>query len=86
MSIKPAIFHLVMSSICTDGSFPIVRVQDDCDGHQLSVTNDAENVVARIVRVLGPKIRIEYIDTEGRIDRLLHKDGVFTGFAAGSWE
>lgn len=50
-----------------------------------TVTNDAEDVVARLTT--GGKLRtgcrLFYGDSQGRIDEILHKDGRFLGFAAG---
>jgi hypothetical protein len=46
----------------------------------ISVTNDAENVVARLASLLGPR-RLFYFDSLGDFDELLVKDGVFAGFA-----
>lgn len=45
----------------------------------MSVTNDAEAVVAE-VHALCPGRRIIYRDTDGNWDELVHKDGVFVGF------
>lgn len=54
----------------------------------LSVTNDAEAVVARLVRGfvgfrLKPGQRLFYIDSEGSLDEITHEDGCFTGFRPG---
>lgn len=59
------------------GKDPSVLIVDhDCG---LSVTNDAETVVADILREYGP-VRIYYRDTMGLWDELSH-DGIrFTGF------
>lgn len=46
----------------------------------LSVTNDAERVVEELSRRLKGR-RLEYIDSDGRRDQLLHAAGVFIGFA-----
>lgn len=73
-------------TIVNVGHNGVVLIKDDCDGNQLSVTNDADGVVERLVKQFGPHIRIEYIDTEGNIDRLLvSKDGHFDGFGFGPW-
>lgn len=45
-----------------------------------SVTNDAENVVARVAALHGPDKRIVYCDSTGRWDELAHERGRFTGF------
>jgi hypothetical protein len=46
----------------------------------MSVTNDAENVVADVLRQY-PDHRIIYRDTMGQWDELVHFNGKFTGFA-----
>jgi len=46
----------------------------------LTVTNDAENVVKELSKIIGNK-RLEYIDSDGDRDQLLVKDGKFAGFA-----
>lgn len=57
-------------------------VYDDYDDSSptMSVTNDAEAVVAEVVRMHGDR-RIAYLDTDGRWDELRHERGVFKGFA-----
>ncbi len=55
-----------------------VHIQDlDCGN--MSVTNDAEAVVAQIVAKHGNK-RITYIDSDGNQDELAHVNGRFTSF------
>ena len=44
-----------------------------------TVTNDAENVVARILPILGRR-RLFYFDSEGDLGELKVKDGKFAGF------
>jgi len=61
-----------------------VLIQDDFDENNptMTITNGAEEVIER----LGDKIkgkRLFYIDTEGQIDELIHKDGQFIKFKAG---
>ena len=58
-----------------------VRIDDDDDG-AISITNDAEAVVAE-VHADFPGRRIFYRDTDGNIDELDHVDGVFRGFDSG---
>ena len=48
-----------------------------------SVTNDAENVVARLYNEYGNKF-IFYRDTCGHWDELVHDNGVFTRFSFGT--
>ena len=61
----------------------IVFIQDECDGNQRSVTNGAEDVVPIAVKS-NPTYRLFYRDTEGQWDELVHKAGVFEGFAPGN--
>ena len=53
----------------------------DEDG-PLSVTNDAERVVAELFALYGDR-RIIYRDTDGNWDELQHRGAVFIGFAVG---
>lgn len=58
---------------------------DDFDsgpGVCLTVTNDAENVVAEVNKRF-PGYRVIYRDTDGHWDELAHVNGRFTGFIAG---
>jgi hypothetical protein len=50
-----------------------------------SVTNDAENVVADLIKQghLPAGRRLLYYDSDGQLDELLIKDGQFVGFAPG---
>jgi len=45
----------------------------------LTVTNDAENVVADLLTTLGGR-RLYCYDSEGELGELLIKDGLFAGF------
>ena len=45
----------------------------------MTVTNAAEEVVAELAPMLAGR-RLEYIDSDGRRDRILVKDGRFAGF------
>lgn len=45
----------------------------------LTITNDAENVVAQVADQLRGR-RLEYIDSAGERTELLVKDGKFAGF------
>jgi hypothetical protein len=51
----------------------------DLDNGAMSVTNDAENVVAYLYERFGNK-KFYYRDTMGNTDELLHDHGAFTGF------
>ncbi len=51
---------------------------------QMSVTNDAEQVVAELHKAIGlTNRRVQYVDSEGAVDQLVHNNGVFIDFAAG---
>ena len=68
-------------------SFSITEIKDDrvviLDNNLggRSVTNDAENVVEYLYSVYGNR-RIFYIDSEGILDELKHKNGNFVGFGS----
>ena len=53
---------------------------DNDDGH-MSVTNDAEEVVAATIKAYANR-RIIYRDTCGNWDELVHARGSFVGFAS----
>lgn len=54
---------------------------------RMSVTNDAENVLAAIHKEIDLTDRaVTYTDSEGQVDRLLHEAGEFMGFAPGAHE
>jgi uncharacterized protein involved in tellurium resistance len=55
----------------------------DLDDGAMSVTNDAEAVVAALVAQYGDR-RIMYRDTEGNWDELEHENGRFLDYAAGA--
>lgn len=55
----------------------VVHLIDNGDG--MSVTNNAENVVAEVFNQY-PNRRIIYRDTMGNWDELLHNHGIFTNF------
>lgn len=59
----------------------VIRDVGPWDSH-LSVTNDAEQVVKRLVgRGLLPEgRRLFYFDSDGQEDEILIKDGEFAGF------
>ena len=67
-------------TIKPDGS---VHIIDENLGN-MSVTNDAENVLAKIHKEIDLTDRaVTYTDSEGQVDRLLHDKGEFIGFAPG---
>lgn len=51
-------------------------------GRHMTVTNDAEGVVARLSDQLNGR-RLFYFDSDGDLDELLIKDGKFAGFGPG---
>lgn len=55
---------------------------DEIGGGCLTITNGAEGVVEELAPMLAGR-RLFYVDTEGRVDELLVKDGRFAGFKAG---
>lgn len=57
----------------------IVFIIDDCRPGTLSVTNDAERVVA-VLHKQYPNYRVIYQDTQWEWDEIEHKAGVFVGF------
>lgn len=59
----------------------IVDLANECA--TMSVTNDAENVVANIAKSYGNR-RIFYKDTDGRWDELVHDNGRFLRFVPGT--
>ena len=66
-----------------DGDVVTVR---DLNLGNISVTNDAQNVIAKLHALLDlTDKKVEYYDSEGQLDKLLHENGVFTGFAPGGW-
>ena len=63
------------------GEFIYIR---DIGRNCRSVTNDAENVIERLLTEYGiTRERVIYDDSDGRTDELLHANGKFTGFKAG---
>lgn len=59
---------------------PDLLVIEDIGRDVMSVTNDAEAVVAELAEKLGDR-RLEYYDSDGRRDQLLVVAGQFAGFA-----
>lgn len=57
-----------------------ILIKDLCPWDQyMTVTNDAEEVVAEIAPILNGR-RLEYIDSEGRRDQLIVSNGRFIGY------
>jgi hypothetical protein len=53
---------------------------------EISVTNDAEDVLKAIHRDLDLTDKlVQYRDSEGQVDRMIHENGVFKHFASGPW-
>jgi hypothetical protein len=70
-------------------SFEVILKTDKavviCDLDQgMSVTNDAEAVVAHLLKhgIVKPGMRLHYYDTEGQLDELLFSENGFTGFSS----
>jgi hypothetical protein len=83
MTDRSARFVVIEDSF--DGSDPLVIKDIGRGSRQMSVTNDAEGVVERLLRDgrLQPGQRLFYYDSEGGLDEMLVKDGKFAGFAPG---
>lgn len=62
------------------GKWMVIR---DEGGPHVSVTNDAEGVVALLVDRLKGR-RLFYIDSSGDVDELLVAEGKFAGFQSGA--
>jgi len=61
-----------------DGSIHIT----DLDLGNKSVTNDVEGVLSDLAETIDLAGReITYLDSSGQVDRILHDNGKFTGFA-----
>jgi len=59
----------------------------DLDLGNRSVTNDAEQVIEELHKEIGlTNRRVQYVDSMGVVDQLLHIDGVFSTFASGPAE
>lgn len=69
-----AVWSLVASNAA------VVVIRDD-DGDK-SITNDVRNVVAQLAPALRGR-RLFYIDTAGRVDEIVVRDGAFAYFAPG---
>ena len=74
----------IYSIIRNDEGQNILYIRDEDVG--MSVTNDAENVVAELFEngLLNNGKRLFYYDSEGQLDEILHEEGKFTGFAPGN--
>jgi hypothetical protein len=70
--------------ISNESNIIIIKDIGPWDNHP-TITNDAEGVVSRLWRGchLSNQKRLYYYDSEGQMDELLHKDGVFKGFKPG---
>lgn len=69
-------------SIVTDTAENFI-IRDEGPWHvHATVTNDAEQVVKDLAPKLG-KRRLLYIDSNGDMDEIVHRDGKFVGFAGG---
>lgn len=74
----------IYSIIRNDEEQKILYIRDEDVG--MSVTNDAENVVAELFEngLLNNGKRLFYYDSENQLDEILHEEGKFTGFAPGT--
>jgi hypothetical protein len=70
--------HAEFSIIKISVSF--IFIKDTGHACHKTVTNDVEYVL----QALNPgRRRVFYIDSENRIDEILHRNGIFSGFKAG---
>jgi hypothetical protein len=70
--------HAEFAIIKTELTF--IFIKDTGHACHRTVTNDAEYVL----QTLKPRRRrVFYIDSENRIDEILHRDGIFRGFKGG---
>ena len=63
----------------------LVLIRDLCEEfHCMSITNGAEQVIKKLDEygMLGNR-QVFYIDTDGRVDELVHNEGKFCGFKFG---
>lgn len=68
--------------VLSDG---VIHIEDLNLGN-MSVTNDAEGVIEALhleINLRGKKV--QYRDSMGRIDRLIHRNGEFIGFRFGPY-
>jgi len=73
---------VILRSLSVPGLDVYIRDIGPWDEHP-TVTNDAENVVERLVTTgkLTPGKRLFYEDSDGNKDEILVEDGKFLGFA-----
>jgi len=73
--------HIVES---TD-DYILIKDMYNLHAPSMTITNDAEAVVEHLFeqQLVGPSTRIFYIDTDCRVDELLHKYSAFDGFKFG---
>lgn len=62
-----------------------LTIQDVGHVDGITITNDVEAVVESLTRegLLPADRRLFYYDSEGQLDEITHKGGVFVGFAPG---
>ena len=62
------------------GDYMLIRDVGPWDSHS-TITNDAEEVIRAVVatNLLGDR-KLFYVDSDGRIDRLMIENGEFAGF------
>jgi hypothetical protein len=75
-------YSLIVTVKSTVG--PILAIMDTSGGDHMSVTNDAEAVVADLYGngSLNEGIRLIYQDSDGIWDELVHEKGAFVAFRA----
>lgn len=62
-------------------SYILLRDEGPWDTH-LTITNDAERVVAKLAKRLAGR-GLYYIDSQGDIDEIVVRNGLFAGFYPG---
>lgn len=58
-------------------------IRDTGEGTDLTVTNDAQNVVRALIPLLEGNRRLFYFDSDGQLDEIVHVNGTFRCFAPG---
>lgn len=87
-SVKRNQIDLFIGEIISAVNFRVVRQNDEMVllkdvgpwDRYMTITNGAEEVVASVARWLGCR-RLEYIDSDGKRNQILVRDGKFAGFA-----
>lgn len=71
--------------IIVENADDALTIRDECKPWNMSITNDAENVVKALFSqgLITNEKRLYYYDSAGDLDELVHKDGKFVTFAPG---